>query len=765
MAGSATPRRRRQPQPQPQRQRRLMVMLRASGRRFASLMSKLVAKYNHPFEDDALVRMDSLTYQTPQGLRKWGGRLVTKRTRILQTIQTSLEKEYSIDKVTQSTVTDVKGKRNVDNFLKNDSIRSLPENDLDKKCMARVDVILEDEHPKLIKVDSFSKENQQSYPMILSSKPFFDHSRNGPWKTNGIPDHPTSSPQDAEMSPNQSLIDWRAKRKHLSRSLCVTTFEDEESAQDLTLSDIYVEMLYSLFKCLPSQKSVLVSTNKYASKVWVQKKKSLNITFTMRNSFLKLNQTFEIISDEKNSLICRKDFKQNILPYSEQNSVAKDNELLPIGPTCFPSVSSPSSALRGPLYNLSIQESPSRSMDGRRATLSPSLAAQKGTLHIHSIQESPSRSIDGRQAAPSPPRAALRGTLHNHSIQESPSRSMDGRQAAPSPSREALRKTLYNLSIQESSSRSMDGRQATLSPSRASLRRTLRNHSIQESPSRSIDGRQATLSPSLAAQRGTLYNHSIQESPSRSIDQRQAAHSPSQEPLKKTLYNLSIQESPSRTMVERQAVPSPSQSSMGSQSPSALNLCLPPNLTSAKERFCPLKQSSEGDTSKQGSMGMPWLPQTPKNAPLPHERLCQELSASAPSEACPGTGFPRKKGARKALPFGMEQTTCKAQDSIDSIFDAYSQETTRWAQELLSLRKSRQKSKMLTPSKLEDSLEGFIPRDGLQGLQKAAFPQGIARNSSCETVPTVHCTTLPRTTLKEDFFSPTKRRKVLDSQT
>ncbi|XP_074090756.1 uncharacterized protein LOC141521768 [Macrotis lagotis] len=602
MAGSVSFQRRRR---QRQQWGQLMEKLQASSRQFTSIMGNLVAKYNHPFEGDTLVHMSTLTYQTPLGLREWGGKLVTKR--ILQNIQISLEKEYSIDEVTQSTVTDIKGKRN-DNILKNDNLQSLAENDLDKKSVVRVDVILEDEHPRLIEVNSFSKKNHQSHPMILSSKAFLDHSSNGPWKTNGIPDHPTSSlqgPQDIQVSPNQSLVAWRAKRNHLSRSLCVTTCEDEESAQDLKLSDIYAEMLYSLFKCLPSQKSNLVSTNKYTSKVRSSKKRRLS-TFTMENSFLKMNQKFQIIPGEENSLIGRKNFKQNILPYSEPNSVAKDNELLTIDPICFPSVSSPSSALRGALYNLSIQQSPSRT-------------------------------TDGRQAVPSPSQAAL---------------------SVP-------------------------------------------------------------------------------------------------------LLNLSIQQSCSRTMVGRQAASSPSQSSMGSQSPSAFSLCLPPNLTSAKERFHSLQHSSpEGDTSRQErllsrSIGMPRLPQTPKNAPLSHERLCEEFLASAPSEACPRTGFPRKNetGTRKALPFGMRQT-CKAQDSIDTMFEVYSQGIIQWAQ-LLSLRKFRQKSKMLTAS----------PWDDLQGLQKSASPQGIARNSLFETVSTMDYTALPRTTLKEDFSSPTKRRKVSDSQT
>lgn len=41
-------------------------------------MKRLIAKYNQPFEDDPLVEMTTLTYETPQGLRVWGGKLMKK---------------------------------------------------------------------------------------------------------------------------------------------------------------------------------------------------------------------------------------------------------------------------------------------------------------------------------------------------------------------------------------------------------------------------------------------------------------------------------------------------------------------------------------------------------------------------------------------------------------------------------------------------------------------------------------------------------------
>ncbi|XP_078010777.1 Holliday junction recognition protein isoform X2 [Phascolarctos cinereus] len=474
--------------------------------------------------------------------------------------------------------------RNSDVSLKDDSLRSLAESDLDKKYMTRVDVILEDDHPKMVRFDSFSRKKAQKTPKILSTKgrpkALLGCCGNGPWENYGIPVKPTSpfqGPPDTSMlhvPPNQSLLAWRARR---SGSLGDTAFEGEEAAQNLTLSDIYAEMLCSLSKCLPSQKMGLVSTNKYTSKGWFPKKRRLNITLTMESSFLKISQKFQIIPGEKNSLICRKDYKQNFLPCIEPDTIVNNSELL-------------------------------------------------------TTSSSP---------------LALKVTLHNRSTQDSPSRPRDMRQVSPS----------------------------------------------------------------------SLQSH------------------------------------------------------MGSRSPATPRLCLPP-APSAKERFRPLQQGVPGrdvlgqERCLSRSLVMPRMLQTPKNSPLSHERLSQEHSASDTSETGPKTGVPRKvTKARKSLPFCMEKIPCKARDVIDSMFDTYSQETTQWARELLFLKKSGQKSKVLSQSKFGDSVEGLGPWDGPQEPQKAASPRVVARYSLYETVNMLHCPALPRAISKGDFSSPTKRRKVSSSQT
>ncbi|KAM5326131.1 Holliday junction recognition protein [Glossophaga mutica] len=54
----------------------LLQKLRDSRRRFQRHMQQLLEKYNQPFEDAPVVQMSTLTYQTPRGLRVWGGSLV-----------------------------------------------------------------------------------------------------------------------------------------------------------------------------------------------------------------------------------------------------------------------------------------------------------------------------------------------------------------------------------------------------------------------------------------------------------------------------------------------------------------------------------------------------------------------------------------------------------------------------------------------------------------------------------------------------------------
>ncbi|KAI2527551.1 Holliday junction recognition protein [Homo sapiens] len=59
----------------------LLQKLRASRRRFQRRMQRLIEKYNQPFEDTPVVQMATLTYETPQGLRIWGGRLIKERNK------------------------------------------------------------------------------------------------------------------------------------------------------------------------------------------------------------------------------------------------------------------------------------------------------------------------------------------------------------------------------------------------------------------------------------------------------------------------------------------------------------------------------------------------------------------------------------------------------------------------------------------------------------------------------------------------------------
>uniref|UniRef100_A0A8C5TIC4 Uncharacterized protein n=1 Tax=Malurus cyaneus samueli TaxID=2593467 RepID=A0A8C5TIC4_9PASS len=49
------------------RDARLQEGLQRSKARFVDTMNSILERYNHPFEDDFLVSMDTLTYDTPDG--------------------------------------------------------------------------------------------------------------------------------------------------------------------------------------------------------------------------------------------------------------------------------------------------------------------------------------------------------------------------------------------------------------------------------------------------------------------------------------------------------------------------------------------------------------------------------------------------------------------------------------------------------------------------------------------------------------------------
>ncbi|XP_032861204.2 Holliday junction recognition protein isoform X2 [Tyto alba] len=53
-------------------ERELNERLRQSNVRFIASMNRILEQYNHPFEDDLLISMETLTYVTPEGPKQWG---------------------------------------------------------------------------------------------------------------------------------------------------------------------------------------------------------------------------------------------------------------------------------------------------------------------------------------------------------------------------------------------------------------------------------------------------------------------------------------------------------------------------------------------------------------------------------------------------------------------------------------------------------------------------------------------------------------------
>uniref|UniRef100_A0A8V0XL82 Holliday junction recognition protein n=1 Tax=Gallus gallus TaxID=9031 RepID=A0A8V0XL82_CHICK len=54
--------------------------LRRSNARFQTSILSILERYNYPFEDDFLISMETLTYDTPEGPKEWGD-LSTKEVR------------------------------------------------------------------------------------------------------------------------------------------------------------------------------------------------------------------------------------------------------------------------------------------------------------------------------------------------------------------------------------------------------------------------------------------------------------------------------------------------------------------------------------------------------------------------------------------------------------------------------------------------------------------------------------------------------------
>ncbi|XP_036276859.1 Holliday junction recognition protein [Pipistrellus kuhlii] len=272
----------------------LMQKLKNSRRRFQRHMQQLLEKYNQPFEDAPVVQMSTLTYETPQGLRIWGGRLEKEKSK--GQIQGSPEQidsrkdgamqataggEELLVPYTQHLREDSKSS-DVDATLYREDLAAgalMPvvpwsplKDELRRKYLTQVDILLQDK-------GCAEYDHGDGNDTHVTLVPSLD---SPPRPTHGYCGHVS---EDSSFEPAASSglcsTDTIIVPRNDSVSLQETSGHSFLSSQsfvasdicNVTISDLYAGMLHSMSRLLSSKPSCIISTKTFIVRNWSSRRR------------------------------------------------------------------------------------------------------------------------------------------------------------------------------------------------------------------------------------------------------------------------------------------------------------------------------------------------------------------------------------------------------------------------------------------------------------------------------------------------------------
>ncbi|XP_051009622.1 Holliday junction recognition protein [Acomys russatus] len=235
--------------------RRLLQNLNESRRRFQTYMQRLIAKYNQPFEDDPLVEISTLTYETPQGLKVWGGKLIKEsnkeQTQVfsVNTMQkTAYEMKCSLFPASESSSAETS--LDLDILLQGaEYFKNVEKGDGRDTLMTWVPSLTTPVTPAPGCQDTISKKSFGPEVSTSSSR-----------------DQGSSNPCPADMTfvlrdDSFSLLGTS------SNSLSSQSFDVDDTCS-VTISDLYEGMMHSMSRLLSSKPSCIISTKTHINQNW-----------------------------------------------------------------------------------------------------------------------------------------------------------------------------------------------------------------------------------------------------------------------------------------------------------------------------------------------------------------------------------------------------------------------------------------------------------------------------------------------------------------
>ncbi|XP_023577835.1 Holliday junction recognition protein [Octodon degus] len=262
----------------------LLLKLRDNRCRFQKRMQQLIAKFEHPFEDDPLVHMSTLTYMSPEGLRVWGGKLV-RETNGGQ-IQDTPEKQgdellhpcaQAQDTDSESSDTDAVSDQGSPSACALPAVPQSPVKDeLRRKYLTQVDILLQDAGY----FEAIAKGVRKDTPETLgpsSALPVLPQ----PGSSGGDSAERLRSPRQPASSPpargplHPYPEDMAIVPRSDSLSFLETSNQSFEATDicSVTISDLYEGMLHSMSRLLSTRPSSTISTKTLIMQSWSSRRR------------------------------------------------------------------------------------------------------------------------------------------------------------------------------------------------------------------------------------------------------------------------------------------------------------------------------------------------------------------------------------------------------------------------------------------------------------------------------------------------------------
>ncbi|XP_049624862.1 Holliday junction recognition protein [Suncus etruscus] len=273
--------------------------LRASCCRFQKRMQHLIAKYDQAFEDSPLVQMSTLTYETPQGLKVWGGKLVKDKNR--RQLQDSPQKAKGLSEqieeqgAAEGSHAGVEAEsRDAEATHLQKSLTALEpsplqlvvpgsplKNELRRKYLAQVEVLLEDQKKHIQSTDH--SEDADTWgtcdPVLIS---FF---RPPQAHCGSISEGHSSAlvplPTTKEcLSPPPCPTNSTSMQAAEGASILSSPSLEDTDLSEVTISDLYAGMLHTMSQLLSSRPSCIISTKTSILQNWKPRRRArMNRTY------------------------------------------------------------------------------------------------------------------------------------------------------------------------------------------------------------------------------------------------------------------------------------------------------------------------------------------------------------------------------------------------------------------------------------------------------------------------------------------------------